>query len=298
MTNGEFDQMDFDARFWAMVPGATDTGNHAPVATAEVYTDPAVLALKTANFLEYFKQVFPAFDDDAYGRRLDEELCLENDVPCMLRAYAGEIVAQFAAVDYDTLTDFGTLERIAKEKQLRSAELGFVHEDSLWLRRMLDLVCPVGPEVSTVDPEETDRVVRETYGRPIARLATFGGVRSAAYKEIEDGFWYEFHRCFKGQIGTPGLLRYIVELGALQGLRRWEDETSLEDTPELEAARERMDGQAFSEADRKHAMLAVRLGIDSNDLTERLEGLLEMVRDYTFAELESVYEENQLDQDD
>ena len=44
-----------------------------------------------------------------------------------------------------------------------------------------------------------------------------------------------------------------MELGALQGLRRWEDETSLEDTPELEAARERMDGQAFSEASSKAA---------------------------------------------
>lgn len=298
MTSGEFDQMDFDARFWTIVPGAADTGSHAPVATAEVYTDPAMLALKTANFLEYFKQVFPAFDDDAYGKQLDEELCLENDVPCMLRAYTGEIVAQFATVDYDTLTDFGALERIAKKKQLRSAEFGFLHEDSLWLRRMLDLVCPVGPEVSTVDPEETDRVVWETYGRPIARLATFGSVRSAAYKEIEDGFWHEFQGCFKRQIDTPGLLRYIVELGALQGLRRWEDETSLEDTPELEAARERMDGQAFSEANRKHVVLAIQLGIDSNDFTERLEGLLEMVRDYTFAELESLYKENQLGYDD
>lgn len=293
MTSGSHDQSYYDREF-LLITGSEPTTLPRNNATG---INPTKLPSQTAQFLEYFREIFPAFNADVYGQQLGEELETDDNTS-VLHAYVHQILSQFASINYEGLTEFGTLEKIAQKKQLMSAEYNYVFEDSLWLRRMIDLACPVGPEVSCVEPDEVDQFIYMTYGRPISHLVVFHGVRDTVYKQLESTLWEELKQLFSIRNEAFGLMEYIINVGALQGLRRWEGEFVLEDTPERETARERMDRRMFADEDEKCAVIARQLGVAREVLTERFEGLLETVRDYTFTGLERMYGQNVSDDEE
>ena len=140
-----------------------------------------VLAIRREQFIEYFKEVFRTFDENRYNIILQSHQTnnmVEGTVRENLQLLTEEMISNFVWVlDNPATTQFSILSDHSNLKQLKSSEYRIKYgDDSMWLDRMLDIACPIGPSVESASDDELENHIRSVYGRSTQQIVHFNEI--------------------------------------------------------------------------------------------------------------------------